>query len=206
MRPVPGFGDPDAAVLVLGLAPAAHGGNRTGRIFTGDRSGDFLYAGLYRAGAVEPTDIGGPRRRTRPDRRLRLGDQPLRTAGQPALAAGAGPLPPVPRTGARPAGRRPRPPRSRRVRVGRCVARPRRQGPAHAAQTRASATGPRPRSARTRCSGASTRASRTRSRGSSRPGCSTRSCTEPSRWRPRRAPRPETARGPGLTACIRPSP
>jgi len=47
-RPVPGFGDPDAAVLILGLAPAAHGGNRTGRIFTGDRSGDFLFASLHR--------------------------------------------------------------------------------------------------------------------------------------------------------------
>ncbi len=57
-RPVPGFGDPDAGLLIIGLAPGAHGANRTGRVFTGDKSGEWLYGELYRRGlATSPTSV-----------------------------------------------------------------------------------------------------------------------------------------------------
>ena len=168
-RPVPGFGDPEAGVLVLGLAPAAHGGNRTGRIFTGDRSGDFLFGSMHRMGLANQAtseSVGDG---------LRLHgafvsavNRCAPPANKPTPAERDRCLPFLAREmrGAR-----------RRLRVVvalgafawdgalRAAGRAR---PSQRAPSLGSGTGPRRRSGRTRCSDASIRASRTPSPGSSR--------------------------------------
>ena len=80
--PIPGFGDPRRAIVVLGLAPAAHGANRTGRVFTGDRSGDFLFALDAPRRPRQPADLDARRRRARARRRVGDGGGEVRAAGE----------------------------------------------------------------------------------------------------------------------------
>ena len=117
-RPVPGFGDPEARLLVVGLAPAAHGGNRTGRVFTGDRSGDFLFAEPPPHGIRQPAGVGRSRRRPEAPRLLHRTGRPLRAPRQQADPGGGGALPRVPRPGVG----------ASASRAGRARARPHRHG------------------------------------------------------------------------------
>ena len=118
-RPVPGFGDPHARLVVIGLAPAAHGSNRTGRVFTGDRSASFLVGGLYKAGfASQPTSVPARGRPPLPGP-LPHRRGPMRPSRQPPEAGRTGPVPPLPRARVPPPHRDPGLPGPRRFRLGR---------------------------------------------------------------------------------------
>ena len=95
-RPVPSFGDPAAPLMVLGLAPASHGGNRTGRVFTGDPSATFLTAAMHQGRAGQSTQLRPPRRRPSAYWSLRLRRGPLCAARRPAHPGGAARLPALP--------------------------------------------------------------------------------------------------------------
>ena len=91
-KPVPGFGDPEARVLILGLAPGAHGSNRTGRPFTGDASGKFMYPVLYETGFANQPDSDRSKRRTRAKGSVHYSRGALRSSGQQATSRGVGEL------------------------------------------------------------------------------------------------------------------
>ncbi len=163
-RPLPGFGDPEARILLLGLAPAAHGGNRTGRVFTGDASGDFLWAGAASGGPGRSPRLTARRRRADPDRGIHRGRGPLRPACQQADGRGARHMRAVPGARAGAADGGPGHRRAGRVRLG--------GGAARAGRGRSRGEAETPiRSRRGGCAravpscwAAITRASRTRSR------------------------------------------
>ena len=173
-RPLPGFGDPDARILLVGLAPAAHGGNRTGRVFTGDASGDFLWAALHAQGLADRPVSRRADDGPDPDRYVHRRGGPLRAAAQQADHRGARRLRAVPGSGARAADARSgsSSPSAqfgwdaalRAMAALRAVPRGRSRG---------SGTAPRRRSGRTSCLARITRASRTRSPAGSRRRCST---------------------------------